>query len=424
MKLFYKIFVLALAISLFNCRQSQDQATKTSSETSLNGISYKYFFSVPFRESPYPQFNGIYPTTKDNVKQRHYYRFAYDDSNRLVEMSVMRNDHMVINLNSNNFFFGVAKITFSYSENTETLHFYNFLDEQISPNGVWKAVYTLNDNGERTSLHYYDANDQAVDNGWGISRYEWSKDEQGRIKEQRFNLQGEQAMLRPQFDFYEVRLTYDNRGYLTTMENYGTTGELTNNSTGVAMDKLQYDQHGNFTQWKVYNKDNEPVIGNLPGTAGGNHYYNSYGDQIKTEVFDLNDSLMVANWRYAYVEHTFNDQGNSEISKYFDDKKEIIDIGENVNWVKLKYDHLNQLIKVSFYNKNGEIAQEGSQNIAHALYTYDEQHNMTERKYLDKDDNLVINTLRGFAVAKYERDTITNTVDTLKYDTKMKLIKE
>lgn len=230
-------------------------------------------------------------------------------------------------------------------------------------------------------------------------------------------------MIRPNFDFYEVRLSYDAAGYLYQMDNYGKDGKLVNNRLGVATDKLKYDEHGNFTQWKVFDSQGKAVIGNLPGSAGGNHYYNEFGDQKRTEVFDLEDKLMVGNWGYAAVEREFDKGGNSVRRTLYDQDEAVIRMGGNIYSMSFKYNKINQMTEVVYLGAEDKPTIEQRQGIAKARYAFDKNHEMTERKYFDEKGKLVINKMRGYAMERYSRNAGTGKVDSVRYNSLKEVIK-
>lgn len=418
MKIIKSMLILAI-IAMTNIGYANNTNT-----LNLKEVKYKYFYNLPFRESPYMPFKGIYKTSKGKAQKRNHYRFGYDKKGRIIELSLMRNNRLVVNINSNNFFMGVAKIEFKYKNNTQILTYFNYKNEQTAFYNVWKSIFIRDKNGKNKELVHYDKSGNVVNNHWGISRYVWETDNKGRIKEQRFDIKGNQAMVRPRFDFYEIRMTFDSRGYLKRMDNYGKKGVLTNNSLGVATDKLKYDKNGNFTQWKVFNAKGKAVIGNLPGTAGGNHYYNNYGDQIKTEVFDLNDNLMIGNWGYAYIEKDFSKAGNIIAQRRYDANKKIMTMGPKIHSIGFNHNEINLLTEVKYLDKDGRKVVEQRQGIAQAKYVYDENYNMIQRKYFDDKGNLTINRMRGYALEKYKHYSNSKKVDSLRYDASMKLIKK
>ncbi|MBD8524253.1 hypothetical protein [Pseudomarimonas arenosa] len=241
-----------------------------------------------FRESPYAPIRGIHPLTKHAAQQAAHYRFVYDDQGRLTEVSHRLGDRIIgHNGNWDNFIWFAPKVRIEYSANQEIHHYYSIDDTPAAAHGkVLKAAYQLGAGGQRTALQFFDAEGQPVESEWGIQRYQWQSDSQGRIIEQRFNLANEQVRIRPEFEFFEVRLTYDRDGLLSFMHHYGKDGQPTNNSSGAGIDRIVYDLNGNFVRWQVYDKDGNAVEGNEPMVHQGEDLYDGLGNKIGLRGFD------------------------------------------------------------------------------------------------------------------------------------------
>jgi hypothetical protein len=393
--------------------------TGTSQAQGTEKLTYRYFYHLPFQESPYEALTGIHQTTQIKANLRNHYRFGYDTQNRIVELAFMRGGLLVANTTSDNFFVGNARIAIAYTDGKETWAYYNYKNERVKFGPVYAAEYTLDEKGNRISLEFYDEKGEKTENSWGIAKYVWEKLEQNIIKEQRFNSKGEQARIRPRFDFYEVRMEFDKNGFISTLSNYGKTGELTDNNTGVAYDKLTYNSKGDFLGWRVFNKNNQAVVGNYPLTAGGNHYYNEYGDNLKTETFDLEGKLKMATWGNAYDEKTYSADGNVSEYKMFDQNKNMIPLynSPDAMFVKLEFNEKNLESKVSFMDSNGNYGLEPMHKVSTILTKYDEKYNIIERSYLNKNGMPAESSVHGYAFEKYQY-LPNNMIDTLQLDAK------
>ena len=367
---------------VISCSNAQDNAQTVDQQT-------KYFRHLVFRESLYPDYKGIYPLSEVEAKLYNHYRFVFDEQNRVTEVSYRRGDVLLspqLNSNWDNFFFEqAAKIEMEFSDDgtTETRRYYDFWGNRIQVyNASYEDVIELNPDGTRKKLSFFDADGKAIDNRWGIHTYEWWKSDDGLIVEQRKNLAGEQVSIRPQFDFYEIRLDYDERGLLQRMYNYGLESELTNNSTGVALDQITYDEHGNFTSWTVLDKDMNPTTGNRPRVAKGVHSYNRQGNKDALETFNLDGSLMVASWGNARAEKLWDEYGNQIKTIYYDANGNLtgpIPIVQNVF-----DDEGIRLQKVVFYNADYELAVHPQTGASWMEFTYDDQAQTVAQKLYNK----------------------------------------
>lgn len=390
-------------------------------EIESSAIAYRYYYHVPFQESPYEALKGIHEAKQQVANKRNHFRFAFDQRGRVTEVAFMRNGRLVINTSHDNFFLHHTKIAIAYNGDKEEWSFYNYQNKRISDGRVYIAQYTLDREGNRISLAYFNEKGEAVENSWGIARYAWEKNNDKSVNEKRYNLKGDQMPIRPDFDFYEVKLEFDKNGYMSTLSNYGFTGELTNNSTGVAYDKLVYNSKGDFLGWKVFNKDNQPVIGNYPLVAEGKHTYNEYGDNMKTETFDLSGNYLVASWGYAYDDKTFDAFGNMIEHGQFDQNRNLVSLdGRQVMRIRTEYNDVNQILSTTNMDKNRKLVSGIPHRAATISMKYDDDYRLVEVRYQDEAGKPIESTLRGNAIEKYVYSA--TSIDTIRYDSELKEI--
>jgi len=383
--------------------------------------SHRYYYHLPFRESPYEAMVGIHEAKQNEAIQRNHFRFSYDKQGRVIEVAFMRNGKLVINTSHDNFFMLQSKIAIEYNGDKEQWSYYNFRNERITNGPVYKAEYTLDKKGNRVALSYYDERGQNIQSDWDVARYVWEKLENGVVKENRYNLKGEQVTIRPGFDFYEVQMTFDKNGYVSILSNYGLDGKPTDNSTGVAYDKLVYSNKGDFMGWKVFNKNNQPVIGNYPLVAEGKHTYNEFGDNLKTETFDLQGSYRVASWGYAFDAKLYDVYGNIIEHHQYDQNKNLMALdGRRLMYARTEYNDCNQVLSTTFMDKDRKLVSGGTHRSATVAMKYDDDFRLIEVSYKDPTDKLVESSLRGNAIERYSYSS--SKIDTTQLDAELKTI--
>ncbi|NVJ50534.1 MAG: hypothetical protein HWE11_09120 [Gammaproteobacteria bacterium] len=260
--------------------------------------SEKHYRHIMFRESPYAAYRGIHPIDVATSQAVQHYEFAYDPAGRLTRVSQKLGDKRIAAHGTwDSFIWFAPEVRIEYTDNQEVHTYYGLDGAQIEAHGkVWRAVYSLDKQGQRRALAFYDRAGEPVESEWQVQRYEWRVAKDGQIFERRFNLSGELAKLRPELEFYEVKLEYDFDGKLMFMRNYGLNHELTNNETGAAIDRITYDLAGNFVRWQVYNKEGMPVEGNRPMVHMGEHLYDAFGNKIGLRGFDRFGNPMTFSW--------------------------------------------------------------------------------------------------------------------------------
>lgn len=308
-----------------------------------------YFRHIMFRESPYATYRGIHPVVSQENPDVAHYEFEYDEQGRVDSISYQINERLIRrNGVWDSFIWFAPKVNIDYQDNKEIHTYYNADGKQITAHGnVYQAQYQLDPEGRRQTLVFFDEAGNKSESAWNIHRYEWQH-KNGKVYEKRFNLAGEQQFLRPDLQFHEIELEYDDDGKLSFMRNLGLTGTPANNETGAGIDRIVYDHNGNFVRWQVYDKDANPIEGNEPGVHIGEHLYDQYGNKVGFRGFDRHGNQVPFSWGTYEDVQLYNTDGNqtdritynadgslaAHLSfEYSDDKTEFV-------WIKsLNEDH-------------------------------------------------------------------------------------
>ena len=308
-------------------------------------VSSKFFRHIMFRETPFASYRGIYPVDSKTTPDFAHYKFSYDEQGRVREIQYQINDRIIRgNEVWDSFIWFAPKVKIDYQPNKEVHTYFNSRNEPFTAHGnVFKAVYQLDDKGQRTSLKFYDEKGELSENAWNIHRYEW-RFANNKVYEKRFDLKGEQRPLRPEFRFFEVELDYDNDGKLTFLKNLGLEGKPTNNDSGAGIDRIVYDHNGNFTRWQVYDKDGNPVEGNRPMVHVGEHMYDQYGNKVGLRGFDRFGKQIGFSWGVFEHVRAYNEHGNMSEQVMLNDAGEVMghvfmeyaDTNDTFSWLKSK----------------------------------------------------------------------------------------
>lgn len=272
-----------------------------------------YYRHLMFRESPYSEYKGIYPLDNNSNPEFAHYEFTHDEQGRITQIAYKNGEDLIHNnLVWDSFIWFAPKVKIQYEQYQEIHTYYNSRDEQIAAHGnVYRAIYELDKNGKRISLTFYDQEGKASESQWNINRYQWHTTNEGFVREKRFNLNNEQQRFRPNLEFYEVQLEYDDEGKLEFMRNLGLEGKLTNNTSGAAVDRVTYDLDGNFIRWQVYDKDDNAVEGNSPMVHLGEHLYDDLGNKIGFRGYDSKGKQIAFSWGTYEEKRRYDEFGNT-----------------------------------------------------------------------------------------------------------------
>jgi hypothetical protein len=336
------ILTLIIGIGIISC------TGKTTQKNLHSGV--EYYRHLQFSETPYDIEKGTYPLTADQAKTINSYKITYDNSGRLLSVEFVRNN-ILLDYSSE---LETAKITYEYTGNKQIKHFFNKNNEPVESSGVFAHEYTLDDTGNRTGLMFLGKDGAMLENRNKIHSYTWSMLPDSMVRELRYNLAGEEVVMNPFCPFYELRFTYNDKGFVTRMANY--MADTLYNCTaencgdiGVSYFTFSPDQNGNVEKFEVFN-----VTGQMS---------NLY-------------------WGWSKRLGKYDEKGNLLEEVYFDQDDELVG---------------GKLVPVT-------------QNV------YDTHGALAEVKSMDKDRNLINSPEDGVAVTEYKYDEIGNRTETLRFD--------
>lgn len=312
----------------------------------------EYFRSLQFSETPYDIEKGIHPITAGQAKTINSYKFTYDDLGRLMSVEFVR-DNILLGYSSMD---GAAKIVYEYIGNKQIRHLLNKDNEPIESGGVNKEEYTLDANGTRIGLKFYGKDGNPVENENKIHSWVWSQLPDGMVRELRYNLANEEVVMNPFCPFYELRFSYNDKGYVTRMANYkaDTLYNCTAENCGdIGVSYFLFDpnEQGDLKSFSVFN-----VYGRM------SNLYSGWSKRINT--FDENGYVL---------ETVIYDQDNELLS------------GKGVPVIQNTYDVHGALVETKNLDKDRRVINHPQSGVAITQYNYDEAGQRISTLRLDKD---------------------------------------
>jgi len=335
--------VTAFAIVLLSAC-NQNQANKNADSGT------KYYRNLLFSETPWDIEKGSRELTPGEAAEINSYKFVYDNEGRLLSVEFVRGDELL----GYGSLDGAAKITYEYSDSKQIKHYFDENNQPIESGGVFTEEYTLDENGVRTGLKFFDKNGQPVENRNKINYYVWTILEDGMLQEKRYNLANEETIMNPFCPFYELRFTYNDKGFVTRMANY--------------MDDT------------LYNCTAENC-----GDIGVSYFTfdpNEHGDVENFAVFNVTGLMSNLYWGWS-----------KRVSKY---------------------DENGYVLETVYYDQDNEFV--GGKMVPVTQYSYDKHGALVETKNMDKDRNIINNPDNGVAITEYKYDEKGNRTETIRYD--------
>ncbi|MCG6191165.1 hypothetical protein [Maribellus maritimus] len=397
-----KFFYLAIATSLF--LYSCHSVNKKDIENEVSECFTEYYSAIPLRESPYPNFQGVVRLSKKEAMTRNHYRFTYDKSFRLVSVSFWLGEKLREPNHTANYFFTAPMQKIQYTDNKEIITYQDRFGNQIAQRGAYKSIYLLDKNGRRVALHYEDDKGNTVENSWGISNYEWNHQNDGSVIESRYDLKGKLQSLRPQFDFFIIRLYYEQNGIVALMQNVDENSTLIENSSGVAQDKLLFDKEGKWLGWKVLNAKNQLHRGNGPNVAKGINTSNKFGYESSIRYEDIDGSRIINAHGFWGSKRFYDNKGNYTYTQFIDS---LGNAGVNeksgycyaiYTWDESGYN----LLKIELQDTNRQAAIHKNGGYSSIVYEYNEFAQKTQISYLGKNGEPINRADNGVSYIKFD----------------------
>lgn len=340
MRIPISIIVLVVFIFLAGC------GGKKSGKPQHSGV--EYYRHLLWSETPYDTEKGIFRLDSDEAETVNNYKFTYDDDGRLQSVEFVRNNVLLGYSSMHN----IAKIVYNYEGHMQTMFFYNEDNEPVEHEGIFAVQYALDARGNRVQLMYLAKDGSMINNHKGIHYYNWSVLPDGNVSEKRFSLDGTEIPIDKYCSFYELRFTYNKKGYLTRLAHYR----------------------------------NDTLINCHVDNAAGS--------------------------KPAYLMYNPDENGSVEKVEVFDETGQPVEIDQGWSKCINKYDENGYLIETVCYNKSNEYTEK----IPVKRYSYDDHGALTEIKFYNKDNQQVKDPLSGAAVIKYTYDDAGQRTDTVYLD--------
>jgi hypothetical protein len=346
--MFAILAITIMGIAIISCKPKQ---AKTESLARV-----EYYRNLLFSETSFDVEKGSHPLTPEEAVNINSYKFTYDSLGRLESVEYGRNGVLLEYSSLRE----ASKIVYNYTNGKQIKHFFNKDNRQIAIDGIVYAYeYMLDGSGLRSGLMFYDSVGNAVENRNKIHSYTWSKLPDGMIKENRFNLANEETVMSEFCPFYELRFSYNDKGYVTRMANF--QGDTLYNCTaencgdiGVSYFAFETNEAGDVTSFSVHN-----TIGNLSnlywGWAKRLSTVDENGYVLETAVYDQDDELvggkMVPITRNVYDEHG----ALTQVVNMDKDRQVMNNPDNGIAYTEYNYDEQGRRVATLNFDKNKKV---------------------------------------------------------------------
>ncbi|CAM2063942.1 hypothetical protein SCOR_01165 [Sulfidibacter corallicola] len=370
-------------------------------------VRTEYYGQLPFWESPVQPIKGSMPLSAEEAADRIHVAIGFDRANRVVDIQLRLGS---VYKETQPFFGSMyvhgAHTKIEYVDGREIHRFYDRFGNRIEGWGdVWEKIYETDALGRYRLMRFVDKAGAAIENGWGILRYEWDYLPDGSVVETRFDGKGDWVTHRPGFEFKRIRMVFAADGHLTLMQNVDGRNQLTPSASGAAQYRYFYDRQGRFLRWEVYDESGEPALGPT-GTAGEDYVFEE-GGRTRILFFDregkpsFHDSGSVQwDWdcdRFGNIRHLrFRGLDGEPVAgrsgwatvafewdptgrwlmgrTYFDVRGRMVNTVDGFAQIRYRRDGYGLLREQSFHDVEGKPVVSAYDRAAIIRYEYDERH--------------------------------------------------
>ena len=265
--------------------------------------------------------------------------------------------------------------------------------------------YDYTANGLVRELRFYDEeNNLCLNNNWtAIIRYEY--DIYGNITSiMNFGADNKPCLSKDTQCAY-IEKTYDTSGNVIKEVFKDINGIPTMTNSGYSIAEFQFDNKNRIIEYKYYDNLYRPININ-----NGGHtvkvVYDDRGNILKKIFFDSQGRGANIDG-FSQIAYTYDEKNNLVTTQYLDIQNNKVDIaGVGYSTEQRRYDKLDRLITLSYFDRNGFPSWAYSSNhsgfMSQVEYSYDSRNNLIEISYFDPDGQPTIAAGSSKLVMNYD----------------------
>jgi len=288
---------------------------------------------------------------------------------------------------------GECRWEFEYNQNNQVV---NEVARNRFQRMVWGLVYASPKDGDKQvkTANVTFVGPDGYPQPMGGSRAEFVEieyDEKGYEHLRRYADREGNSMPGPD-NAYGILLDYDALGRLIRKTSLDKQELPMNDASGNAGQEVDYDERGNRTEWRNFDKDNEPTL------AGGfwkrKSSYDSWGREIQTNFYNFRTKPCESKDGAHMIKWTYDERGNVMSMALFDNYlapiapyTELFEFP--AHRVKYEYDDQNRKKSITYFDENNTPTS-GPEEWHRVHIDYDDKGFLDELSYYDTNDSPVM----------------------------------
>ena len=199
--------------------------------------------------------------------------------------------------------------------------------------------------------------------------------------------------------------TYDNKGYLASMDSYDSSDSL------ISRAAYKYNSHGDQIENRILSPQGK-VLGVIQ------YKYNDQGNMIEQATFGADEKPLSAG--ITSLKFEYDDKGNLVRESSYGADGALVNDESGIAVYNYKFDDRQNLVEEAFQGADGAPLKEG---IAFNRFKYDDRDRTIEESFFDAQNKPAID-VSGVAKLAYAYAENGDTVTVTKFDVSMNIIKD
>ena len=295
--------------------------------------------------------------------------------------------------------------------------------------------------GHLQELHYAGAANKALSDADGVSGFRYERDEEGRAVKVTYLVCTKDGASATENDHYEsigtqnglysIRYTYSEEGDLSEIRYYGkdevpmryykNAAAIRRSFSGhnmveeqycdqddkpilnkerFAIDRIEYDEHGNPVKMSYYGPDGERIL-RTRNYAVSTRDYDDEGRIVRIGFYGLEEEPVLTEENFAACTYVYDDNGRKSEARYYGTDGELITNVVGFASVHFQYDDVGHVTRVDFYDTEAAPVC-SAYGGASCVSEYDEAGNCTSPVAMDmlfaRDNTTDLVRKRGRAI--------------------------
>ena len=311
-------------------------------------------------------------------------------------------------------------------------------EEDSSNTQILRYIVEYDSEGHLQELHYAGAANKALSDADGVSGFRYERDEEGRAVKVTYLVCTKDGASATENDHYEsigtqnglysIRYTYSEEGDLSEIRYYGkdevpmryykNAAAIRRSFSGhnmveeqycdqddkpilnkerFAIDRIEYDEHGNPVKMSYYGPDGERIL-RTRNYAVSTRDYDDEGRIVRIGFYGLEEEPVLTEENFAACTYVYDDNGRKSEARYYGTDGELITNVVGFASVHFQYDDVGHVTRVDFYDTEAAPVC-SAYGGASCVSEYDEAGNEIRDAYYGPDGGLIIG-IDGYAVCE------------------------